>query len=236
MLDAAVDAHDVAGAELARLVADRHRHRALDDRHELLGVLVRVARDLLARLVDDPAQQDLVAADGVQSHAVDELEGRRRRSRCEKPSGSGIDAPVRLAAVGAERRRPRSPRRRSRACPRGAARSWRPARAARARASRASPSPRRRRRRGSRRRSPAAGRCWPSRRSPWRRTGPSTDGFSRITFSISGQVLERGREVGAELLAAVLDRRVVRDRSSRAARARGPSSRRPRSAPRRASG
>src|SRR4051812_39778512 len=98
VLDATVDADDVAGAQLARLVADRHRHRALHDGHELLRVLVGVALALLARLVPPPAQQDLVAADGVQPHAIDELEG--------------------LAAVpGPERGRlrhprPRSPRRR----------------------------------------------------------------------------------------------------------------------------
>ena len=39
-------------------------------------MLVGVARDLLAGLVLHAAEQDLVAADGVQAHAVDELERR----------------------------------------------------------------------------------------------------------------------------------------------------------------
>ena len=43
--------------------------------------------------------------------------------------------------------------------------------------------------------------------------GPSTDGFSRITLSNSGRSSSDGREVGAELLAAVLHRRVVRIRA-----------------------
>jgi hypothetical protein len=76
VLDAAVDADHVAGAKLARLVADGHRHRALHDGHELLGVLVGVALDLLAGLVLHATEQDLVAADRVQAHAVDELERR----------------------------------------------------------------------------------------------------------------------------------------------------------------
>ena len=51
---------------VARLVADGHGHRAVDDRHQLLRVLMRVARHLLAGLVLHAAEQDLVAADGVQ--------------------------------------------------------------------------------------------------------------------------------------------------------------------------
>ena len=158
----------------------------------------------------DPAQQDLVAADGVQAHAVDELErldavpGAEAASlRHGRPSSASpplaltrrdrdllvVDDPLALAAR---------------------LRSGPPGRAARAPAWPASPSPRRRRRRGSPRRSPAAARCWPSRRSPWRRTARPMDGFSRIDVLELGEVLERGRQVGAELLAAVLDRRVVR--------------------------
>ena len=58
--------HDVAAAELARLVADRHRQRALENDHHLLGVLVAVALHRRARLVGDTAEKDLVAPDRVQ--------------------------------------------------------------------------------------------------------------------------------------------------------------------------
>ena len=52
-----------------RLVADRHRHRALEHQHRLLGVLVAVALDRRPRLVDDVAEEHLVAGNRVEPHA-----------------------------------------------------------------------------------------------------------------------------------------------------------------------
>jgi hypothetical protein len=65
VLDPAVDDGDVAGAESARLVADRHRHLAVDDRHQLLRLRMGVSGDVLPRLVAHAAEQHLLAADRV---------------------------------------------------------------------------------------------------------------------------------------------------------------------------
>ncbi len=56
-LDAAVDDADVARAHLPRLVADRHRDRAVEDQHHLLRVLVRVPCDGCPRHVRDLASR-----------------------------------------------------------------------------------------------------------------------------------------------------------------------------------
>ena len=73
VLDPAVDDDDVAGAERLRLVADRHRHVALDDPHDLLRGRVRVP---CARVVPgsyvDVAEHHLLAADRVDRHAREE--------------------------------------------------------------------------------------------------------------------------------------------------------------------
>ncbi len=75
VMQPAVDDDDVTGAEHRRLLLDRHLDLALENEHHLLGVVVLVPRDLLARRVLNPAEQHLLAADRVQPHAVDEFPG-----------------------------------------------------------------------------------------------------------------------------------------------------------------
>ena len=69
---AAVDDAHVAGPELPRLVPDRHRHRALEDQHHLLRVLVAVSRHRRPGGVRDPAEEDLVAGDRLESHPLED--------------------------------------------------------------------------------------------------------------------------------------------------------------------
>src|SRR6185312_13652768 len=76
VLDPPVDHDDVALLERLGLAGDRHRHLALEDHHDLLGVLVRVQRHLLAGLVRRLAKAHLLAADRSQVDAGVEL-GRR---------------------------------------------------------------------------------------------------------------------------------------------------------------
>ena len=144
---------------------------------------------------------------------------RRRRTRelaavpaCGTAGGcSGSTPQIPLAAVVRDGGAPRSARRRSPACRRGAARASGLDRAQHAlRAWPASRSPTRRPRRGSRSRSPGGCALFAISPIALAPNGPSTDGFSRITLSSSGRSCSAGAEVGAELAAAVLDRRVVR--------------------------
>ncbi len=76
VLDPAVDDAHVSRAELLRLGADRHRHRALQDEHHLLGVLVAVSRDGRPWLVRDTAQEDLVAGDRLEPDPFEHGVGR----------------------------------------------------------------------------------------------------------------------------------------------------------------
>ncbi len=73
MLDAAVDDDHVARRERLRRTGDRHRDLTVEDHHDLLRVLVRVQRHLLAGRVGGAAQAHLLAADRVQVHAVAEF-------------------------------------------------------------------------------------------------------------------------------------------------------------------
>jgi hypothetical protein len=74
MLDAAVDHGPVAGAQRPRLALHRQLELALRHDHHLLGVLVRVRADAEAGVVVDAADERLLAAGGVDAHAVAELE------------------------------------------------------------------------------------------------------------------------------------------------------------------
>ena len=75
VLDAAVHDADVARTELARLVADRHRDRAVEDQHHLLGVLVAVSCDRRPGRIRDATEEDLVAGDRLEPHAVEDGPG-----------------------------------------------------------------------------------------------------------------------------------------------------------------
>src|SRR2546429_1304773 len=68
----AVDHHDVTCPDVPLLVLRLDGHLAVDDRHDLLGVLMRVLRNLLAGVVGHSAEQHLLAADRVEVDAIDE--------------------------------------------------------------------------------------------------------------------------------------------------------------------
>src|SRR5436309_13460457 len=68
VLDAAVDDHDIAGAQPLRLVSHGHRHVALDDPHELLRLRMCVTCDRGPRRVHDMAHERLLSADCVERH------------------------------------------------------------------------------------------------------------------------------------------------------------------------
>ena len=87
MLDPAVDDADVAGAELLRLVADRHRDRPLEDQHHLLGVLVAVARDRRAGRVRHAPEEDLVAGDRLEPDPLEDGVGLPAVERRERGVG-----------------------------------------------------------------------------------------------------------------------------------------------------
>jgi hypothetical protein len=87
VLDPAVDDAHVAGTHLARLVPDRHRHRAVEDQHHLLGVLVAVARDGRPGRVRHVAEEHLVARDRPEPHAVEDGVGLSVVERGERRQG-----------------------------------------------------------------------------------------------------------------------------------------------------
>ena len=66
MLDAAVDDAEVSRAHLARVVADRHRDRPVEDQHHLLGVVVAVPCDRRPGRVGHAPEEHLVAGDRLE--------------------------------------------------------------------------------------------------------------------------------------------------------------------------
>ena len=245
MLDAAVDDAHVAGAERLRLVADRHPRPSRRRSPSAARCARARAANGRARLVRDAAEEHLLAADRVEAtpgkipNGSTPFQVRKGEPRLDVQVVIDEDEPVPSASLPALEETPRIeigsskitrlPSRRGSAAFASSARARAPASPGISVTQTPTAS-------WIAERSPAAGRCSPSRRSPWRRTGPSTDGVLEDDVVELREVLERRREVGAELAAAVLDRRVVRVRGLEQAEARGPSSRRPRSGPRRASG